>query len=142
MLHGHGTAATLERLVCGDIAGLKPGRQRYTLLTTQTGGILDDLMVANLGDEGLFVVVNASRKAVDFAQIGTVTPVTVMENRALLALQGPAAAAVMARIAPGAADLPFMALPACASPTSSVSSPAPVTPARTGSNSLSSAAWP
>ncbi len=108
MLHGHGTAAALERLVCGDIAGLKSGRQRYTLLTTESGGILDDLMVANLGDEGLFVVVNASRKTVDFAHIGTVTPVKVLDDRALLALQGPAAAAVMARLAPDAVELPFM----------------------------------
>src|SRR4051794_27032773 len=108
MLHGHGTAAALERLVCGDIAGLKPGRQRYTLLTTEAGGILDDLMVANLGDEGLFVVVNASRKSVDFAQIGAVTPVKILDDRALLALQGPAAAAVMARRAPAAVELPFM----------------------------------
>ena len=101
MLHGHGTAAALEALVCGDIAGLKPGRQRYTLLTTETGGILDDLMVANLGDEGLFLVVNASRKAVDFAHIGSVTPVKVLDDRALLALQGPAAAAVMRAARPG-----------------------------------------
>jgi aminomethyltransferase len=108
MLHGNGTAAALEQLVCGDIGGLKPGRQRYTLLTTAAGGIIDDLMVANLGSEGLFLVVNASRKAVDFAHIGTVAPVTVLEDRALLALQGPAAATVMARIAPGAVDLPFM----------------------------------
>jgi aminomethyltransferase len=108
MLHGPGAAAALERLVCGDISGLKPNRQRYTLLTTASGGILDDLMVANLGPEGLFVVVNASRKAVDFAHIGSVTNVTVLEDRALLALQGPAAAPVMARVSPGAADLPFM----------------------------------
>ena len=52
MLHGHGAAAALERLVCGDIAGLKAGRQRYTLLTTEAGGIIDDLMVANLGPRG------------------------------------------------------------------------------------------
>ena len=105
MLRG---AEALERLVCGDIAGLSPGMQRYTLLTTEAGGILDDLMVANLGPEGLFLVVNASRKAVDFAHIGTVTPVTVLADRALLALQGPAAASVMARICPAAAGLPFM----------------------------------
>ena len=110
MLHGHGVAAVLERLVCGDIVNLRPGRQRYTLLTTATGGIIDDLMVANLGSEGLFLVVNASRKAVDFAHIGAITPVKVLEDRALLALQGPAAAAIMARIAPGATDLPFMGI--------------------------------
>ncbi len=109
LLRDHELAAALERLVCGDITGLKAGRQRYTLLTTASGGILDDLMVANLGPaEGLFLVVNASRKAVDFAHIGTVTPVTLLEDRALLALQGPQAAAVMARMAPGAVELPFM----------------------------------
>lgn len=108
MLHGQGAAAALERLVCGDIAGLKPARQRYTLLTNDAGGIIDDLMVANLGAEGLFVVVNASRKAIDFARIGEVAPVTVQEDRALLALQGPEAATVMARIGPGATALPFM----------------------------------
>ncbi len=107
ILRGPNAAAMLERLVCGDIAGLKPGRQRYTLLTTASGGILDDLMVANLGDEGLFAVVNASRKAVDFPHIAAVTPVEILD-RALLALQGPAAAAVMARLSPEAAALPFM----------------------------------
>jgi aminomethyltransferase len=110
MLHGHGQAAALERLVCGDISGLKSGRQRYTLLINENGGIIDDLMVANLGPEGLFLVVNASRKAVDFARIGTVMPVNVLEDRALLALQGPAAASIMARISPGAATLPFMGI--------------------------------
>ena len=101
-------AAALERLVCGDVAGLRPGRQRYTLLTNASGGIIDDLMVANMGPDGLFIVVNASRKDVDFAHIGTETPVTILRDRALLALQGPAAAAVMARIAPEAVALPFM----------------------------------
>jgi aminomethyltransferase len=112
MLHGQGDgpAGALERLVCGDMSGLKPGRQRYTLLTSDAGGIIDDLMVANLGADGLFLVVNASRKAVDFTRIASVTPVTVLEDRALLALQGPAAALVMARICPGAASLPFMGI--------------------------------
>ena len=110
MLQGAGVPALLERLVCGDIAGLKSGRQRYTLLTTASGGILDDLMVANLGDEGIFIVVNASRKDIDFAHIETVTRVKELKDRALLALQGPAATAVMTRIAPGAADLPFMGI--------------------------------
>ena len=108
MLHGHGTAAALETLVCGDISGLKSGRQRYTLLMNEMGGIIDDLMVANLAPEGLFLVVNASRKAVDFARIAQATPVSAMEDHALLALQGPAATSVMARLAPGAAELPFM----------------------------------
>ena len=116
-LDGAAPAQALETLVPGDIAGLKPGRQRYTLLTNEAGGIIDDLMVANPGEEifpggGLFLVFNASRKEIDIAHLraelrdaATVTP---LEDRALLALQGPAAAAVMARLAPAAAALPFM----------------------------------
>ena len=110
-LAGDGAIAALERLVPGDIAALKPLRQRYTLLTTPTGGILDDLMVANFGDH-LFLVVNASRKDGDFAHIGAYLPAGVTlkrhEDRALLALQGPEAASVLGRIAPEAAALGFM----------------------------------
>ena len=83
----------------GDIAGLKPGRQRYTLLTNEAGGIMDDLMVANLGADKLFLVVNASRKEDDFTHLAANLPAGVQlephEDRALLALQGPAAAAVI-----------------------------------------------
>jgi len=115
-LTGPGTAAALERLVPGDIAGLPPGRQRYTLLTDPRGGILDDLMVANLGDDRLFLVVNASRKAEDFAHIAAALPSGVrlapLAARALLALQGPAAAAVLARLCPAAAALPFLGVAA------------------------------
>ena len=111
MLRGAGAAAALERLVPGDILGLKPFRQRYTLLTTDAGTIIDDLMVTTLPD-ALFLVVNASRKAVDFAHIAANLPAGVslapMPERALLALQGPQAAAVMARLGPEAAALPFM----------------------------------
>ena len=104
-LSGATAAAALERLVPGDMLGLKPGRQRYTLLTNEAGGILDDLMVANLGDERLFLVVNASRKEIDFTHIAANLPSGVQlhahEDRALLALQGPAAAAVIGRIGAG-----------------------------------------
>jgi glycine cleavage system T protein (aminomethyltransferase) len=110
-LVGEGAATTLERLVPGDIVGLRPGRQRYTLLTDEAGGILDDLMVANLGAR-LFLIVNASRKAFDFAHIAAALPAGVRlvpePDHALLALQGPAAAAVLARLAPGAEKLPFL----------------------------------
>ena len=110
MLHGHGTAAALERLVCGDIAGLKPGRQRYTLLTNEAGGIIDDLMVARLDEDRLFLVVNASRKADDFAHIAAALPpgvsLTPHPERALLALQGPLATEVRVRLCPAAAGLP------------------------------------
>jgi aminomethyltransferase len=108
MLTGTGAATALETLVPGDIIGLKPGRQRYTLLTNPDGGIIDDLMVARLAGDQLFVVVNASRKDVDFAHLGATLPVDILEDRALLALQGPAAASVMARLCPDAAALPFM----------------------------------
>jgi aminomethyltransferase len=104
--------AAVEHLVPGDIIGLRPGRQRYTLFTNEAGGILDDLMVANLGRERLFFVVNASRKADDFTHLAANIPAGLTldehEHRALLALQGPAAAAALGRLAPQAAQLPFM----------------------------------
>jgi aminomethyltransferase len=85
-------AAALERLTPADVQGLKPGRQRYGLLLNEAGGIVDDFMVANLGDR-LFLVVNASRKAVDFPLIESALPAGVrlrpLPDRALLALQGP-----------------------------------------------------
>ena len=116
MLTGSDVASALERLVPGDIAGLKPGRQRYTLLTNEAGGIIDDLMVARLAEERLFLVVNASRKDVDFAHLAIELPesvtLTPLEDRALLALQGPEAVAVMGRLAPEAAALPFMGIAA------------------------------
>ena len=112
-LAGPTAAAALERLVPGDLIGLKPNRQRYTLLTNEAGGILDDMIVANLGADNLFIVANASRKAIDFAHIAANLPAGVHlqphEDRALLALQGPLAAAVLARLAPAAAQLPFLA---------------------------------
>lgn len=110
-LSGEGAVAALERLVPGDIAALKPGRQRYTMLTNDAGGIRDDLMVANLGDR-LFLVVNAACKEEDFAYIGAHLPAGVKlqryEDRALLALQGPRAAAMLARHAPDAEAMPFL----------------------------------
>ena len=111
-LTGATAAAALEQLVPGDMLGLKPRRQRYTLLTNEAGGIKDDLMVANIGGEKLFLVVNASRKEDDFTHIAANLPGGVQlqphEDRALLALQGPAATAVIARLGREAADLPFM----------------------------------
>jgi aminomethyltransferase len=114
MLTGNNVAAALESLVPGDIIGLKPGRQRYTLFTNEAGGIIDDLMVARLDENRLFLVVNASRKDVDFTHLATNLPasvtVTPLEDRALLALQGPKAAAVMGRLSQTAANLPFMGI--------------------------------
>jgi len=105
-----GTAAggALETLVPGDIAGLGPGRMRYTLFTNEAAGILDDLMVTNRGDH-LFLVVNASCKAADIAHLSQhLDGVRPLPERALLALQGPMAASVIERLAPGLGALPFM----------------------------------
>lgn len=110
------TARALEAMVPSDVAVLKPGRQRYTVLLNAEGGIVDDLMVARpQGPENegrLFLVVNASRKAVDYALIAANLPdnvrLEVIEDRALIALQGPMAAKVMAAHAPAAADMAFM----------------------------------
>ncbi|MBX6324150.1 MAG: glycine cleavage system aminomethyltransferase GcvT, partial [Rhodospirillaceae bacterium] len=104
-------ARALETLVPADIVGLAPFHQRYTQLTNDAGGILDDLMVVNAGD-ALALVVNASRKHDDVAHLGTRLPagcrVQHLTDRALLALQGPAAAAVLSRLAPEAAEMRFM----------------------------------
>jgi aminomethyltransferase len=113
----HETAArALEALVPADIVNLKPFQQRYSQLLSEDGGILDDLMVTRVGAPGhegsLYVVVNASMKDADYAHIEARLPDGVILRRndglALMALQGPAAAAVMASLAPASADLPFM----------------------------------
>ena len=111
-LQGQTAATALERAVCSDIQALQPGRQRYTLLTDVAGGIYDDLIVANYGHR-LVIVANASRKAFDAHHIAEVIKDSGAEflqhpDRALLALQGPTAAAAMAPLCPEAAALPFM----------------------------------
>ncbi len=110
-LAGAGAAAALEALVPGDLSALEPMQMRYTLLLNDAGGIIDDLMATRLGD-GLFLVVNAARKEVDLTHLrerlpGAVT-IEPLEDRALLALQGPAAAAVLSRLANDIDRLPFM----------------------------------
>ncbi len=106
-LVGEGAAAALEALTPADVQGLKPGRQRYGLLLNEQGGIVDDFMFANLG-ERLFLVVNASRKHLDFPLIESVLPAGVrlrpLPDRALLALQGPGVAALIP------SDLTFMGI--------------------------------
>ena len=110
-LTGERAAQALETLVPADIVNLAPGRQRYTQFTNATGGIMDDLMVTNRGKD-LFLVVNAACKDQDFAHLRAHLPQGVrlaeLPERALLALQGPAAASVLARLAPGAATMAFM----------------------------------
>jgi aminomethyltransferase len=110
-LTGPDPAAALEALVPGDIRALGPMRMRYTLLLNDSGGILDDLMTTRL-DDGLFVVVNAATKDADLTHLrehlDDGATVQTLEDRALLALQGPAADAVLSRLAAGVAALPFM----------------------------------
>ncbi|MGJ8546443.1 MAG: glycine cleavage system aminomethyltransferase GcvT [Sulfitobacter sp.] len=104
-------ALAFERLVPMDVLGLGDGRQRYGFFTNAAGGIEDDLMFARRGED-LFVVVNAACKGADIARMKaalepaiTVRPVT---DRALVALQGPKAEAVLARLDPRAAQMRFM----------------------------------
>ena len=109
-------AALVEPLICGDIAGLKPGQVRYTLLLTPDGGTYDDLMIARPAAEGwggaLYIVVNAGTKDADFQRIAAAAAGRATLNRsdhcALLALQGPEAVEVMRGLIPAAADLGFM----------------------------------
>jgi glycine cleavage system T protein (aminomethyltransferase) len=104
-------ALALERLVPQDILALAPGRQRYAQFTNDSGGILDDLMVANFGSH-LFLVVNAACKAEDEAHLrehlSDVCTIESLPERALIALQGPKAEAVLAKFHSGAPAMRFM----------------------------------
>ena len=104
-------ALALESLVPNDVAGLAEGRQRYGFFTNDSGGLLDDLMIANRGDH-LLIVVNAACKQADLAhlreRIGDRCSVELRDDRALLALQGPGAEAALAALNPYARHLKFM----------------------------------
>jgi aminomethyltransferase len=109
-------ARALEALCPADLLALAPGRQRYTQFLNSDGGVLDDLMATRpLGADGrIALVVNAARKSDDFALLRASLPpeieLIVHDNAALIALQGPRAAAVLARLAPGTGveTMPFM----------------------------------
>jgi len=105
------TARALERLIPMDVQGLAEGRQRYGFFTNDAGGILDDLMFANRGDH-IFMVVNAACNTADVAHLRAhLEPeihVKEITNRALLALQGPMAEAVLAEHYPPIVDMKFM----------------------------------
>jgi aminomethyltransferase len=104
-------ARALEWLVPQDILALAPCRQRYALFTNESGGILDDLMVANFGDH-LFLVVNAACKAEDEAHLeehlSDVCIVEPLRDRALIALQGPRAESVLTKFDAEIPDMKFM----------------------------------
>nr|WP_314877561.1 glycine cleavage system aminomethyltransferase GcvT [uncultured Pseudomonas sp.] len=112
-LSGNAAAQALETLVPVDIIDLPVGMQRYAMFTNDAGGILDDLMVANLGNDELLLVVNAACKEQDLAHLrqhleGQCEIQPLFAERALLALQGPAAVTVLARLAPEVASMTFM----------------------------------
>ncbi len=114
---GDGVDAALEHLLPSDIRGLKPFRQRYSMLLDDEGGILDDLMVSRLGDGAfdaadIYMVVNGATKYDDIGWMIEHLPDEVtmnhMDEQALLALQGPEAGAALASLIPETADLLFM----------------------------------
>ncbi|MFE1599683.1 glycine cleavage system aminomethyltransferase GcvT [Methylobacterium sp. ID0610] len=103
-------ALALERLIPADLAGLRPGRQRYGLLTHESGGILDDLMVLRF-DDHLVVVVNAANKRAVIAHLRRFLPAAVSveeQPAALIALQGPAAEPALAALAPEVTTMRFL----------------------------------
>jgi len=110
------SASALEALVPGDILGLAPGGMRYSMLLNEDGGILDDLMITRSGSAEfagwIYVVVNADCKDQDFAHIKKHLPegveLDIADSKALLALQGPKAVEVLAKLAPEVAELSFM----------------------------------
>jgi len=110
-IRGANVAAALESLMPVDFVSLGEMKQRYGLLTNELGGVMDDLMVTNAIDH-FFVVVNAACKKQDIehikANIGSTCEIEVLEDYSLLALQGPLAAQVMARLAPESATMIFM----------------------------------
>lgn len=101
----------LERLIPQDVLGLAQDRQRYGFFTNEAGGIEDDLMFANR-DDHLFLVVNAGCKAQDVARMRAAlepaVSVSLLDDRALLALQGPKAEAVLVGLNPEVAQMRFM----------------------------------
>jgi aminomethyltransferase len=117
-LRGVAPLAAFEEVVPGDFINLKAGKQKYSVLLNRDGGIVDDLMAARpvtaqgTGDDGLFVVVNGACKDNDFkvieAELAGQVQIDRLETRALIALQGPEAAAVFQHYAPEAASMVFM----------------------------------
>ncbi len=108
---GEAVDVALETMLPGDIIGLKPFRQRYSLLLDEEGGILDDLMVSRRPDD-IYMVVNGATKFDDIGWIIEHLPDEItmnhMDEQALLALQGPEAGAALASLIPGTTDLFFM----------------------------------
>ncbi len=119
VISGAGADRWLESLLPGNIIGLGIGHIRYSMFTSEQGGILDDLMITKR-DNDLFLVVNAACKTQDIAHLHAHLPadvtLTELDERALVALQGPKAAGVLTRFAPGVENMDFMTyaeMPVC-----------------------------
>lgn len=111
IIEGAGTAAMLESLVPVDIQTLGDNRQTYALFTNEQGGVLDDLIITRWAQDRFFLVVNAGCKVQDIAHLQanlSGQTLTVLQQQALLALQGPAAREVMRSLCPPASELVFM----------------------------------
>jgi aminomethyltransferase len=111
LFNGDGADAALEALLPGDIKGLAPTKMRYSLLLAENGGILDDLMVTRRED-GIYMVVNGATKYDDISylldHLSDDITINIMDEQALLALQGPKAVDVLSRLVPGVEALVFM----------------------------------
>ena len=111
LITGPTVAEELETLVPSDITGLKRGQQRYTVLTNKNGGIIDDIIITCL-ESGFLAVVNAACKEKDFTHLkhhlSNQCEIKILQDKALLALQGPASAQIMAQLSKHAAELKFM----------------------------------
>jgi aminomethyltransferase len=111
-VEGEGATAALEALMPGDFSGLAEGRIRYSLLLAENGGILDDLMVTRLGPDSFYLVVNGATKWDDIAHLREHLPDAItlnhLDDRALIALQGPQAVDALTRLVPEAGALVFM----------------------------------
>lgn len=112
LIIGDEAAVELDRLTPSDIAGLKPGQQKYTVLTNKYGGIIDDIIVARI-ESGVKIVVNAACKDKDFqfiaSKLSNRCQFVELKDQALIALQGPFAESIIKKFSAQAAALPFMA---------------------------------
>lgn len=111
LIEGAGSAAMLESVVPVDVEALAINQQTYALLTTEQGGVLDDLIITRWSEDQFFLVVNAGCKTQDVAHLQAYLSgqtLTVLQDQALLALQGPTARDVMYALCPDAARLTFM----------------------------------
>lgn len=111
-LTGQNAKQALETLVPVDIVDLPLMKQRYAVFTNKKGGVMDDLMVTNIGDDSLFLVVNAACKVADFEHLKSLIDsgceVELLEDVALLALQGPKSCEVLSKFAPSCSEMTFM----------------------------------